>query len=80
MTDLRKAFARTYCSQCGGEFGSGDAGYSGCSEHDEDIEALRADSERLDWLIDNALTVILRWEILATLDRDGIDAAMEASA
>jgi hypothetical protein len=23
----------TYCSQCGGEFGPGDSGYSHCSDH-----------------------------------------------
>ena len=26
-------FQNTYCSQCGGEFGPGDAGYSRCSDH-----------------------------------------------
>jgi Lar family restriction alleviation protein len=26
-------FAHTYCSQCGGEFGPGDAGYSHCVDH-----------------------------------------------
>ena len=26
-------FAKTYCSQCGGEFGPGDAGFSHCSDH-----------------------------------------------
>lgn len=26
-------FAKTYCSQCGGEFGPGDEGYSHCSDH-----------------------------------------------
>jgi hypothetical protein len=28
-------FAKTFCSQCGGEFGPGDAGYSHCSQHTE---------------------------------------------
>lgn len=28
-------FGRTYCSQCGGEFGAGDAGYSHCADHAE---------------------------------------------
>jgi hypothetical protein len=27
-------FAKTFCSQCGGEFGPGDAGYSHCDQHD----------------------------------------------
>lgn len=26
-------FAQTYCSQCGGEFGPGDSGFSHCSDH-----------------------------------------------
>jgi hypothetical protein len=26
-------FAKTYCSQCGGEFGPGDSGYSHCEDH-----------------------------------------------
>ena len=26
-------FARTYCSQCGGEFGPSDSGFSHCSDH-----------------------------------------------
>jgi len=29
-------FAVTYCSQCGGEFGPGDAGYSHCRDHMEE--------------------------------------------
>lgn len=26
-------FLSTYCSQCGGEFGPGDSGYSNCYQH-----------------------------------------------
>jgi hypothetical protein len=26
-------FDKTYCSQCGGEFGSGDSGFSHCDQH-----------------------------------------------
>lgn len=26
-------FLQTYCSQCGGEFGPGNAGFSHCSDH-----------------------------------------------
>ena len=26
-------YQKTYCSQCGNEFGSGDAGFSSCAEH-----------------------------------------------
>ena len=26
-------FPQTYCSQCGGEFGPGDSGFSHCSDH-----------------------------------------------
>ena len=26
-------FANTYCSQCGGEFGPGDSGFSHCDQH-----------------------------------------------
>lgn len=29
-------FAKTFCSQCGGEFGPGDSGYSHCIDHEED--------------------------------------------
>lgn len=28
-------FERTYCSQCGGEFGPGDSGFSHCDQHTE---------------------------------------------
>jgi hypothetical protein len=28
-------FEKTYCSQCGGEFGPGDSGYSHCRDHQE---------------------------------------------
>lgn len=27
-------FDRTYCSQCGGEFGPGTSGYSHCDQHE----------------------------------------------
>lgn len=29
-------FTTTFCSQCGGEFGPGDSGYSHCVDHDFD--------------------------------------------
>lgn len=29
----KNRFEKTYCSQCGGEFGPGDHGYSHCSDH-----------------------------------------------
>lgn len=29
----RPRFVRTYCSQCGGEFGPGEHGYSHCEDH-----------------------------------------------
>lgn len=28
-----KKFSKTYCSDCGGEFGAGNAGYSHCDQH-----------------------------------------------
>jgi hypothetical protein len=31
-------FQKTYCSQCGGEFGPGDHGYSHCSDHRKDAQ------------------------------------------
>lgn len=30
---MHKKFQRVYCSECGGEFGPRDSGYSHCSEH-----------------------------------------------
>ena len=30
---VRPRFERTYCSQCGGEFGAGDNGFSHCDRH-----------------------------------------------
>lgn len=30
----RPRFAKTYCSQCGQEFGPGDSGYSHCDQHE----------------------------------------------
>jgi hypothetical protein len=32
-------FAETFCSQCGGEFGPGDSGYSHCSDHRTAVSA-----------------------------------------
>lgn len=29
-------FSKTYCSECGGEFGPGEQGYSHCEDHAED--------------------------------------------
>lgn len=35
-------FEKTYCSQCGAEFGPGDYGYSHCEDHkDADLHRLR---------------------------------------
>ena len=33
MSDKAPRFQRTYCSQCGGEFGPGSSGFSLCSDH-----------------------------------------------
>lgn len=30
---VRHRFTHTYCSQCGGDFGPGDAGFSHCGDH-----------------------------------------------
>lgn len=38
MTALR--FQKTYCSQCGGEFGPGDHGYSHCEDHSQPGDTL----------------------------------------
>jgi hypothetical protein len=38
-------FEKTFCSQCGGEFGPGDSGYSHCVDHEFD-EALAAGKEK----------------------------------
>jgi hypothetical protein len=37
-------FAKTFCSQCGGEFGPGDSGYSHCADHDKERHAKAADA------------------------------------
>lgn len=46
-----------------------------------EIERLRADAARLDWLIDAATVIHLhhRFVALQSIDRDGIDAAMAAA-
>lgn len=31
--DLKRRFPNTFCSQCGGEFGPGDHGFSHCENH-----------------------------------------------
>ena len=36
MIDDEPRYAVTYCSQCGGEFGPGDCGYSHCEHHRRD--------------------------------------------
>lgn len=33
LVQLGSAFVRVYCSQCGGEFGPRDGGYSHCEDH-----------------------------------------------
>lgn len=44
-----------------------------------EVAALQADAERLDWLLDNAITIVmLRAQTLQTQDRAGIDAARSA--
>lgn len=35
-------FQKTYCSQCGGEFGPGDSGFSHCDQHASDVVACPA--------------------------------------
>lgn len=35
MMDGKPRFDITHCSQCGGEFGPGDSGYSHCVDHTE---------------------------------------------
>ncbi len=34
-----RRFDRTHCSQCGGEFGPGDEGYSRCADHAKEAKA-----------------------------------------
>ena len=43
---MRK-FDKTYCSQCGGEFGPGDSGFSHCDQHERlaDRDAIRLSDE-----------------------------------
>lgn len=33
MSERKPRFVKTFCSQCGGEFGPGDSGFSHCSDH-----------------------------------------------
>ena len=33
-------FQETYCSQCGGEFGPGDHGFSACSDHGNEFKTM----------------------------------------
>lgn len=39
-------FERTFCSQCGGEFGPGDCGFSHCIDHAGRVDT---DDDALDW-------------------------------
>jgi hypothetical protein len=44
-------FQKTYCSQCGGEFGAGDEGFSSCADHTKGnrmIDAMRAALKELE--------------------------------
>jgi hypothetical protein len=41
-------FQKTYCSQCGGEFGPGDNGYSHCEDHAETKLVLEKMKRRID--------------------------------
>lgn len=36
-------FDKTYCSQCGGEFGPGDSGFSHCQDHPPYAKAYNSD-------------------------------------
>lgn len=40
-------FAKTYCSQCGGEFGPGDHGFSHCQDHRSLMGVAPLEDERL---------------------------------
>ncbi len=44
-------FAKTYCSQCGAEFGPRDSGYSHCDDHIKDAapDLLEALDKLLHW-------------------------------
>ena len=44
---------------------------------DAELDALRKDAARLEWLLDNALIIHMRYEVPtpSTMDRAGIDAA-----
>lgn len=43
MTKIKSVpqFNKTYCSQCGGEFGPGNSGFSHCDQH---VEKIRFDN------------------------------------
>lgn len=57
---VRPRFSSTYCSQCGGEFGPGDRGFSHCSDHRNkkmmrtmDGHDVMADALRFRWLCEH---------------------------
>lgn len=46
-------FSVTYCSQCGGEFGPGDQGFSHCSDHVRSCEPVSEGTRTARLLLDN---------------------------
>jgi hypothetical protein len=46
MSTVKPKFDHTFCSQCGGEFGPGDNGFSHCSDH---MKAPRQDRRPEAW-------------------------------
>lgn len=48
-------FPKTYCSQCGGEFGPGDHGYSHCANHSNAARAIREAPTDIQSFIDDAI-------------------------
>jgi hypothetical protein len=68
-------FEKTYCSQCGREFGPGDHGYSDCRSHGDRREERDAAVER--WIEAQMITpVSALMQFGNQQDRDGIEALL----
>lgn len=77
-------FGHTYCSQCGGEFGPGNQGYSQCSDHGAPNDTPRTNAEVVkpyanvdDHMVVDATDYSAMTEHARRLERELIEAGAE---
>jgi hypothetical protein len=65
-------FQKTYCSQCGGEFGAGEEGFSSCADHTKGnrmIDAMKQAVEALELAVrQNSHDMVMTGDELRTCE------------